>query len=120
MIRTAVSRTTGAAPEGSIIKRVGAKALNFYRSALAPTLVCCLVLGVAASCKQKGKDFTVKGDLKEMPLTIRKVYLTTVGLDDKPILILDSAVVTNGKFELKGPKEEGLFRVMLGDPNNAP
>lgn len=79
-----------------------------------------LICFFAVSCNPKGKDFTVKGDLKDMPMNIRKVYLTTSGLDGRPVLILDSAVIKNGKFELKGPKEEDLFRVMLGDPTSGP
>ncbi|HTJ13979.1 MAG TPA: TlpA disulfide reductase family protein [Dinghuibacter sp.] len=96
MLRTAFSRTKGAA------------------------IVGCLALGLLASCKQKGKEFTVKGELKGMPITIRKAYLVTSGLDGKPILILDSAIIKEGKFQLQGPKDEDLFRVMLGDPNGGP
>jgi peroxiredoxin len=78
------------------------------------------LLGIlaAAACTQKGRDFVVKGDIKGLPL--KKVYLTSISFDNKPILIMDSASVKDGKFVLHGPKEEALFRVMLGDPNNGP
>lgn len=78
----------------------------------------CLLLVMAVACKQKGKDFVIKGDIGS--LQIKKVYLTSISFDNKPILIMDSAVVTNGKFVLRGPKEEALYRVMMGDPNNGP
>lgn len=87
-----------------------------FKGALASVLICFF----AVSCNQKGKDFTVKGDLKGMPMNVQKVYLTTSGLDGRPVLILDSAVIKSGKFEMKGPKEENLFRVMLGDPTGGP
>jgi peroxiredoxin len=81
-------------------------------------IVLCVALLMAGACKQRGKDFVIKGDIGN--LQIKKVYLTSISFDNKPILIMDSAVVTHGKFELRGPKEEALYRVMLGDPNNGP
>ena len=81
-------------------------------------IVLCLAALMAVCCRQRGKDFVIKGNVSGLP--VKKVYLTSISFDNKPILIMDSSVVTNGKFELKGPKEEALFRVMLGDPNNGP
>ncbi|WP_162852460.1 TlpA disulfide reductase family protein [Dinghuibacter silviterrae] len=77
-----------------------------------------LGLVAATACTQKGKEFVIRGDIKGIPL--KKVYLTSISFDNKPILIMDSATVKDGKFVLHGPKEEALFRVMLGDPNNGP
>jgi len=77
-----------------------------------------LALGLA-SCQHHNGKFTVSGTVSGLP--VKEVYLTTIPLDNKPVLIMDSASVQNGKFELKGPGgEEQLYRVMFGDPNNAP
>jgi peroxiredoxin len=78
-----------------------------------------LALGLT-SCQHRGdKQFIVKGTIAGFPA--HEVYLTTISFDNKPSLIMDSTAVQNGKFELKGPGgEEQLYRVMLGDPNNAP
>ena len=78
-----------------------------------------LALGVVSCQHRNGKNFTVSGSVSGLP--VKEVYLTTIPLDNKPVLIMDSASVLNGKFELKGPGgEEQLYRVMFGDPNNAP
>jgi peroxiredoxin len=78
-----------------------------------------LCVATLLSCHHGGSSFTVRGTLNGLP--VKEVYLTSISFDNKPILIIDSALVKGGKFELKYTgTEERLFRVMLGDPNNAP
>ena len=80
--------------------------------------IAALALGLAA-CQSKGKGFIVKGDIGSN--SAHEVYLTTVPFDNKPTLIMDSAAVKDGKFELKGPGVgEQLYRVMVGSPNDGP
>lgn len=60
------------------------------------------------SCQQKGKSFTVLGEIQDMPA--QTVYLEELHVLDN-ITILDSAQ-TDGKFELRSiAQEPGLYRL---------
>jgi peroxiredoxin len=87
-------------------------------------LLCMAALLAGASCKRRPAVFVVKGNIAGLPpkASALEVYLTSVNFDNnKPVLIIDSTQIKDGKFELKGPgTEEALFRVMLGDPTGGP
>ncbi len=83
-------------------------------------LIAVSIVLVAVGCKSKTGTFTVKGHIGNMP--VKEAYLTSISFDGiKPILVMDSAKVKDGNFELKGPAgQQELFRVMLGDPMQGP
>lgn len=65
----------------------------------------------------KGK-FTLNGELKGA--TNQKVFLEELFFSNKPPEVLDTAVITNGKFTLEAiAKEEGLYRLRVENSENA-
>jgi peroxiredoxin len=83
-------------------------------------LVAVAIVLSAVGCKSKTGTFRVKGHIGQMPVKV--AYLTSISFDGiKPILVMDSAKVKDGNFELKGPGgQQELYRVMLGDPMEGP
>lgn len=72
-----------------------------------------LFLGlVSCNNKNDANTFTVKGQIKN--ISDQKIILEQLYFGDKTPTVLDSAMVKNGAFSLKGhATEEGLFRLKL-------
>lgn len=69
------------------------------------------------SCNNKKNEFTVTGEIKNLPN--QHIYLEQLYFSDRDIEVLDTAMIENGKFTLKGEApEEGLFRLRLEKDQN--
>lgn len=80
---------------------------------LMPVLACICLF----SCNSKKNEFTVSGEIKNLPN--QHIYLEQLYFSDRDIEVLDTAMVENGKFTLKGESpEEGLFRLRLEKDQN--
>jgi peroxiredoxin len=68
------------------------------------------------SCNNKSSsgEFTIHGELKGAP--DQKVFLEQLYFNQNPLLIVDTAEMKNGKFELKASSiEEGLYRIRFAE-----
>ena len=72
-------------------------------------IVYCILLFSCNSEKTNGK-FTVSGEIKNMP--DQKIYLEELNFDQKAPVILDTAMMLNGKFKVSGISvQQNLYRL---------
>lgn len=86
---------------------------------LSKSLLFALACIYMISCNNKGNknEFTVSGEIKNLPN--QHIYLEQLYFSERDIEVLDTAMVENGKFTLKGEApEEGLFRLRLEKNQN--
>jgi len=72
------------------------------------------VMAVLLSCNNTGdkNKFTVNGQVKNVP--DQKVYLEEIFFTQKDPEVIDTGIISNGKFTVKGiAAEEGLYRLRL-------
>ena len=75
------------------------------------TVLVSVLLFSCSNEKGKGK-FTVTGDIKGG--NNQKVFLEELFFSDKPVEVLDTAVLKDGKFSVSAiAKEEGLYRLRV-------
>ena len=68
------------------------------------------------SCNNKSTsgEFTIHGELKNAP--DQKVFLEQLFFNQSPLIIVDTADVKGGKFELQATAiEEGLYRIRFAE-----
>lgn len=76
-------------------------------------IICCLIL---YSCKDESANgkFTVTGEIKNAQ--DQKIFLEEIHFSQTPPVVIDTALLQNGKVTLSGiDSEEGLFRLRLED-----
>ncbi|MEO6683751.1 MAG: TlpA disulfide reductase family protein [Ginsengibacter sp.] len=75
-----------------------------------------LVATFLFSCNNKNGsgEFTIHGELKNAP--DQKVFLEQLYFNQSPLLIVDTAEMKNGKFELRASAiDEGLYRIRFSE-----
>lgn len=82
-------------------------------------LIAISVLVLLSACATKNSTkFTVKGEIKNAPATT--IYLEHISYDMPP-QVIDSAILKNGSFSLKGDlKEESLLQLRFPNEASAP
>src|ERR1035437_6287639 len=74
-------------------------------------LFCALAFASCDTTKTKGK-FTITGDVANAP--DQKIYLDEIYFNNEKPAVIDTSMMKNGKFTLKGiAQEEGMFRIRL-------